>query len=300
MGWRACTTGERVDSARPCPRLTCSKHGPAGSDGWALPARPHVTALAFAGFVCPFLPNRESTSMPKEVECCRMCQNERLAPVLALGRQHLTGVFPRNLDQTITCGPLELVKCQGAGSCGLLQLGHSYDLNEMYGSNYGYRSGLNTLMVEHLARKSDLLQTLVPLAPDDLVLDIGSNDGTLLSNFPETSTRAGMDPTGEKFRRFYPSGVELVADFFSEEVFLSHFGPRKAKIITSIAMFYDLERPVDFAGQVARVLADDGVWHFEQSYMPSMLEKNAYDTVCHEHSDYYGLWQVSGSRTGAA
>ncbi len=110
--------------------------------------------------------------MPQVVECCRICNNERLAPVLSLGNEHLTGVFPLSPDEQITCGPLEIVKCQGPGACGLLQLGHSYDLEEMYGDSYGYRSGLNTSMVEHLKRKTKRLQTLVPLASGDLVLDI--------------------------------------------------------------------------------------------------------------------------------
>jgi hypothetical protein len=100
--------------------------------------------------------------------------------------------------------------------------------------------------------------------------------------------RIGIDPTGKKFQNYYPSEIKLVADFFSKDAYES-ITSKKAKIITSIAMFYDLENPINFAKDIEAVLADDGVWHFEQSYMPSMLRLNSYDTICHEHIEYYSL-----------
>lgn len=230
--------------------------------------------------------------MFQRIESCRICGNRELVSVLHLGDQHLTGVFPHSRDETLTCGPLELVKCHGDTACGLVQLHHSYASSELYGANYGYRSGLNKSMVEHLRAKVGANLQIAPVGPGDLVLDIGCNDGTLLSFYPETATRAGMDPTAAKFRKFYKPGIEVIADFFSAAEFRRHFGDRKAKIITSIAMLYDLENPIAFAEQVAAVLADDGIWHFEQSYMPTMLEVNAYDTICHEHLEYYGLAQI--------
>lgn len=223
---------------------------------------------------------------------CRICGNTNLTKVLSLGEQFLTGVFPKNTEDKITCGPLELVKCHGNEGCSLLQLAHSYDSSEMYGENYGYRSGLNQSMVKHLQMKVESIQRSVALKSDDLVLDIGSNDGTLLSFYSKSLTRVGMDPTAAKFRRFYQPEINVIADFFSAERFRREFGEKKAKIITSIAMFYDLEDPVTFVQQIGAVLAEDGVWHFEQSYMPSMLESNAYDTICHEHLEYYGLSQI--------
>lgn len=231
--------------------------------------------------------------MPHAIERCRVCGNSDLKPVLALGDQYLTGLFPKSLDEKITCGPLELVKCDGANVCGLVQLRHSYDLPELYGASYGYRSGLNASMVAHLREKVARVQTAAGgLTADDLVLDIGSNDGTLLGFYPETVTRVGMDPTAGKFREYYSPGIEVIPDFFSAAEFQRHFGQRKAKIVTSIAMFYDLEAPIPFVEQIASILDDDGIWHFEQSYLPAMLEANAYDTVCHEHLEYYGLKQI--------
>jgi cyclopropane fatty-acyl-phospholipid synthase-like methyltransferase len=230
----------------------------------------------------------------RRIDSCRICGNKNLVQVLHLGEQSLTGVFPRERSQPLTRGPLELVKCHGGGeACGLVQLRHSYDSTELYGENYGYRSSLNRSMVGHLREKMDALRSLVTLDENDLVLDIGSNDGTALSFYPDNLTRVGMDPTAAKYRQFYQPGVHVIADFFSSERFQREFGDRKAKIVTSIAMFYDLDRPLEFVEQVRQVLDDDGIWHFEQSYMPLMLAQTAYDTICHEHIEYYALRQVA-------
>ena len=235
--------------------------------------------------------------MYTEITRCRICGNDNLVLVLDLGNQQLTGVFPRDRNTTITAGPLELVLCTGSrdgAHCGLLQLRHSYDLREMYGLNYGYRSGLNQSMVKHLHGKVHTIRDMVSLAADDLIIDIGSNDSTLLQAYPADAglDLVGIDPTGAKFGKYYPSHVMLIPDFFSGELVRHNFGTRKAKVITSISMFYDLESPMDFMAQVRDSLADDGIWVFEQSYMPSMIDVNAYDTVCHEHIEYYGLRQI--------
>jgi hypothetical protein len=225
----------------------------------------------------------------KQIEKCRVSNSENLVPVLNIGDQELTGVFPKSRDEQITRGPLELVWCPESG---LLQLRHSYEASEMYGENYGYRSGLNQSMVDHLTSKVAYLQRLVDLKPRDTVLDIGSNDCTLLKAYtvPQLQ-RVGIDPTGKKFASYYPDDVQLVPDFFSAANYRST-GARPAKIITSIAMFYDLDDPISFGRQIEQCLADDGVWHFEQSYMPSMLRLNSYDTICHEHLEYYSLGVV--------
>jgi NDP-4-keto-2,6-dideoxyhexose 3-C-methyltransferase len=224
---------------------------------------------------------------------CRICGNARLVPVLDLGEQALTGVFPRTRGAAITRGPLRLVKCHGsADCCGLVQLAHTYDLDAMYGDSYGYRSGLNAAMVRHLADKVAWLRTRRPLQAGDLVLDIGSNDATLLAQYPADLTLLGIDPTTPKFQRYHPRHVTAVPDFFSAAAFRRAAGKRQARIVTSVAMFYDLPAPMQFVHDVASVLSDDGVWHFEQSYLPAMLAANAYDTVCHEHLEYYALRQV--------
>src|SRR5437868_13039213 len=212
------------------------------------------------------------------IESCRICGNTELVSVLHLGEQSLTGVFPRRPNQPLTKGPLELVKCHGGkDTCSLVQLRHSYSSSELYGENYGYRSSLNRSMVRHLRSKVESLRNVVELKEGDVVLDIGSNDGTTLSFYPANLTRVGMDPTAARFRDFYEPTIHVVADFFSAERFRSELGRRKAKIVTSIAMFYDLEQPLTFVKEVAAILDDCGIWHFEQSYTPLMLSQTAYD-----------------------
>jgi NDP-4-keto-2,6-dideoxyhexose 3-C-methyltransferase len=225
-----------------------------------------------------------------KINKCRICGNTNLLCVLDLGEQVLTGVFPKTRDAKITKGPLRLVKC--IGMCGLLQLEHSYDSSEMYGENYGYRSGLNPSMVAHLQAKVARILKQTHLLPGDIVVDIGSNDGTTLRAYPAFLTRMGFDPAGAKFAEYYPEGVQLVSDFFSAEL-LKKYGRRKVSVITSFSMFYDLEDPTRFMRDIYEVLADDGIWVFEQSYMPSMLQTGSYDTVCHEHLEFYALKQIA-------
>lgn len=221
-----------------------------------------------------------------EIEKCRISGSKNLITVLSLGEQYLTGVFPKSEDEEITKGPLDLVWCPDSG---LLQMKQSFSLDEMYGENYGYRSGLNSSMVKHLQQKSKTLQKIVNPTEEDLVLDIGSNDATSLKAYAGKFKKVGIDPTGNKFKEFYTEGTRLIPDFFSSEVFNRHFPGEKAKIITSIAMFYDLESPIKFVEEVESVLHDEGIWHFEQSYMPSMLRTNSYDTICHEHLEFYSF-----------
>jgi len=221
-----------------------------------------------------------------EIEKCRISGSKNLITVLSLGEQELTGVFPRSKSENITRGPLDLVWCPDSG---LLQMKQSYSLSEMYGDNYGYRSGLNASMVRHLTNKVKMLEKMVKLSDSDLVIDIGSNDATTLKAYSGKHKKVGIDPTGKKFIDYYTTDTDLIPDFFSAAVFKASFPQERAKIITSIAMFYDLEQPADFVRDIEACLADDGIWHFEQSYMPSMLRTNSYDTICHEHLEFYSF-----------
>jgi NDP-4-keto-2,6-dideoxyhexose 3-C-methyltransferase len=237
-----------------------------------------------------------SRPMFREIEACRICGNSDLIPILSLGEQYLTGVFPSVRNADLSRGPLELVACNCVGgrkACGLVQLRQTYNLGEMYGDNYGYRSSLNRAMVRHLEEKVRHLVERYPLKPGDLVLDIGSNDGTLLSFYPQLGvTVVGIDPIAKKFASFYAKHISLIPDFFSAELFRKKFGTKRARIITSIAMFYDLENPLGFMQDVASILDEEGIWHFEMSYLPAMLKSMAYDAICHEHLEYYSLRQI--------
>lgn len=224
--------------------------------------------------------------MFKEIKKCRISGSKNLITVLSLGEQYLTGVFPKSQSDEITKGPLDLVWCPDSG---LLQMKQTYSLDEMYGDNYGYRSGLNSSMVSHLTNKIHGLERLVELNENDLVIDIGSNDATALKAYTGKHRKVGIDPTGLKFKEYYTNDISLIPTFFSADAFRKDFPGLHAKIITSIAMFYDLENPMAFVKDIEAVLSDDGIWHFEQSYMPSMLRTNSYDTICHEHLEFYSF-----------
>ena len=232
----------------------------------------------------------------KKIEGCRICGNSQLDLILYLGEMALSGIFPKTKSEKVPTGPLTLVKCRETipgDSCGLVQLKETYNPDLMYGQNYGYRSGLNKSMVDHLHSKVKRILDHVTLSLNDIVVDIGSNDSTLLQAYPKEQTAlVGFDPTGEKFKKYYPDHITLFADFFSAETFQRKFENKKAKIITSIAMLYDLEKPLEFVRDVYDILSEDGIWVFEQSYMPLMLEVNSFDTICHEHLEYYRLKQI--------
>jgi len=237
----------------------------------------------------------------RTIDACRCDGNRNFWPILDLGEQALTGIFPAP-DEDVPAGPVELIKSDErmhsdpsvTEPAGLVQLRQSYNTELMYGDNYGYRSGLNQSMVRHLKRRAAHALQMGRPERGDLIVDIGANDGTTLKHFGRDSgfELVGIDPTGRKFEQHYPDWATLIPDFFSAETFRERFGERKAKVVTSFSMFYDLEDPTDFMRQVHACLADDGVWIFEQSYLLTMLEQNAYDTICHEHISYYALKQI--------
>jgi NDP-4-keto-2,6-dideoxyhexose 3-C-methyltransferase len=229
----------------------------------------------------------------REIRQCRACGSGVLHEVLNLGTQALTGVFPKSRTDSVATGPLQVVKCDSDSGCGLVQLRHTFDLDQLYGMNYGYRSGLNASMVEHLRANVAKIRKLNVLEDGDLVIDIGSNDGTTLAAYPaDKYSLVGIDPTGHKFSSFYPPHVKLIPEFFSADLVTKEGAGRTAKVITSFSMFYDLEDPTRFMREIEACLDDEGVWMFEQSYLPAMLRTNSFDTVCHEHLEFYCLKQI--------
>ena len=227
------------------------------------------------------------------IERCRICGSSQLNFVLDLGEQALTGVFPQSPTEQVPSGPLTLVKCdEESGGCGLVQLRQSYDGSLMYGENYGYRSGLNKSMIRHLQHRVQCAMEMASPEPGDFIIDIGSNDSTTLRFYPTDLELLGVDPTGEKFKEYYPTRVQLLPDFFKADLVAEKYPNRKAKIITSLAMVYDLDAPQEFVRDIHRLLDNEGIWVFEQSYLPLMLKQNAYDTICHEHIEYYALRQI--------
>ena len=232
--------------------------------------------------------------MFKTISKCRVCGNAAIETVMSLGDLSLTGVFPKSRNENITSGPVDLVMCIGESTCGLVQLKQSYNIEEMYGDNYGYRSGLNKTMVAHLETKVAKILSMNVLEDNDVIIDIGSNDCTTLNAYPKNKFELyGIDPSALKFSAYYPPEIRLIPDFFSADLVKQNLAGKEAKVITSFAMFYDLESPVDFARQIEKSLAPEGIWVFEQSYLPFMLKMNSFDTICHEHLEFYSLKQIN-------
>src|SRR4051794_10627945 len=221
---------------------------------------------------------------------CRICGSTSLRKVIDLGPQHLQGSFVKPGDdlpplRRIAC---VLVRCDPTAdenACGLLQMEHSVPPEILY-SSYWYRSGTNQTMRDHLSGIAKSALQLVR-KPRGVALDIGCNDGTLLKNYPKTWRRIGVDPSD--IAQEVKDGIQVVQDVFPSPELNRRFPKLKFDVITSIAMFYDLEDPVTFVRNIQASLAPDGVWIVEMSYMPSMLELNSYDTICHEHLEYYSL-----------
>ena len=213
---------------------------------------------------------------------CRSCKSKNLTNLYQLGKQTLTGIFPPKKNSKVTKGNLSMVICN---KCKLLQLEHNFNPNEMYGDNYGYMSSLNKSMMSHLKLKAISLRKRYNLTNKNYILDIGSNDGTFLSFFNNKFKLFGCDPTIKKFSKYYRKDINQLASFFSSKF----FNGKKFNLITSISMFYDLPDPLNFAKEINSVLQKDGVWHIELSYMPMMIKNRSYDTICHEHLEYYSL-----------
>lgn len=221
---------------------------------------------------------------------CRVCGNAHLKPVIDLGEQFLQGSF---VKQGLPVPPLRripmnLVLCdvsQDENACGLLQLRHSVPTPILYG-NYWYGSGTNETMRNHL--KGIVESALTIVRPDGgRALDIGCNDGTLLNAYGEGWEKWGVDPSD--IARKIAGQVNVVNTVFPSLEAAHRIGDRTFDCITSIAMFYDLDDPVDFVRNVAALLSAEGIWILEVAYLPLMLRMNAFDSICHEHLEYYSL-----------
>ena len=226
-------------------------------------------------------------------QTCRLCGSRALTPVVSLGDQYIGGAFakPDCTPPVQRRIPLDLVRCDPAldqDACGLVQMRHSVPPRVLYAS-YWYRSGVNQTMRDHLAGIAHTAEEIAGLKAGDLVLDIGCNDGTLLKSYRTAGIkRLGIDPSNV-VAHARAAGLQVVNDFFSASALRSVYPEQKPKVITSIAMFYDLENPHAFVADIKDSLDEAGVWVVELSYLPSMLEINSFDTICHEHLEYYSL-----------
>jgi len=225
---------------------------------------------------------------------CRNCKNKKFKKIIKLDPQPISSVYLSNKKYNLKKHPLNLYKCQ---NCELIQFSKLAPVKEMYGLTYGYRTSLSNLMINHMKNKYLNIKKRKILKNDSNVLDIGSNDGTFLNFFKKYNKKLNLyaiDPSAEKFKEYYKKNINLIVDFFSKKKIDLLFKkkkiePKKFSLITSYAMFYDIEDPNSFCKDIESLLEKDGIWISEFSYFPLLLKNLTYDQICHEHVTYYTL-----------
>ena len=222
-------------------------------------------------------------------DSCRVCNKKELEPILSLGKQHIVN-FLESSDQESIKVPLDLVLCnKKEGGCGLLQLRHTVSGELLY-RNFWYKSGVNQTMRDALRDITSKAEFLGNLKVGDLVVDIGANDGTLLRSYQKKGLiLVGFETATKLIKDTEKGTTKIINDFFNYNSYIKEFPDRKAKVITSIAMFYDLENPKEFVEDIVKILEEDGVWVIQMNYLTTMLENNAFDNIVHEHLEYYSL-----------
>lgn len=224
------------------------------------------------------------------IKRCRCCKKKKFQNFFNFGRMCLSTEFPLVNTKKLNKIPMNVKICQ---SCKLVQLQHNYDLKKLYNKDYGYKSGVNRTMNDHLETITKDIEKIINFKKKDVVLDIASNDATLLKKYKNKKiVKFGIDPTIKKFKSHYPKNYLKYAGFFNRKIF-EKITKKKAMAITSIAVFYDIPEPNKFVNDISKILHRDGVWVLEQSYFPKLFFNNAYDSLCHEHLTYFIFFQIN-------
>ena len=219
---------------------------------------------------------------------CRSCGSTNLTNILSLGLQYPSNFIELNsISDKREQIPLELIFCEKK-DCGLLQLKHTASRESLY-KEYWFRSGLNEKMVDALKDITKSVEKRISLSENDIVLDIGCNDGTLLRSYQSKVRLVGFEPASNLVDEAKEGTDLIINNFFSFYEFVQHFPNERIKVITSIAMFYDLEDPNSFVSDIVNCLDRDGIWIIQMAYLIPMLELNAFDNIVHEHLEYWSL-----------
>jgi len=221
---------------------------------------------------------------------CRLCGSNSLQDVFSLGEQYINDFVPKERINKGLKAPLELVMCK---KCTLLQLRHTAPQELLYTRHYWYRSGVTETMRCALRNITEEIEAMLPLRPGDVVLDIGANDGTMLANYTATGIhRVGCEPANNLVDMLRQNADYVMHDFWDYQRYMelaSQWGFGKAKVITAIGMFYDLEDPNKFIKDAQRALAENGVFVTQLMCLTPMLKNNDVGNICHEHLEYYSL-----------
>lgn len=214
-------------------------------------------------------------------------------PILKLGDHYVSDFL--NADETSadrTKYSLDLYMDEAIGAVRLKS--DTLPPPEAMWGRYWYRSGTNATMTKELGSIVAEITDRVNYKPGDIWLDIACNDGTLLKQVPADMVKVGIDPCDDEFYKESSKHGTVVQDYFSQAAWdKSGHGAKKAKVITCIAMFYDLDDPNPFIKDLEYVLDDDGVIVLQMSYTPLMLQQMAFDNICHEHVYYHSLNSIA-------
>ena len=219
-----------------------------------------------------------------KITSCRNCKSKYFSKLFTLGKMCFTGKFPKNLTTNIPKVVISLIMCK---SCKLVQLDRNFNPKYLYDTNYGYRTGINATMTQHVKGVVKESLKIVKLKKKDSVLDIASNDGTLLNFYKKNIFRVGIDPLIKKYKNQYKNINFGIQDFFSYKAIRKKKINKKFKIITALSMFYDLPNPNKFLEDVKKVLDKEGIIVLEHADLLSIIKNCQFDTICHEHLEYY-------------
>ena len=219
------------------------------------------------------------------IKKCRNCNSKSMVDLFNLGKIRFTGKFPKYKEK-IPHGELNLVMCR---SCKLVQLKHIFNMSYLYNKDYGYRTGINSTMSNHVKSVVKKISKIAKLKKGDNVLDIASNDATLLKNYDRGIKTWGIDPILSKFKKEYKKINYKISNFFNYKLILKKKNKVSFKIITALSVFYDLENPNIFLNGIKNLLHKDGLFYLEFQDLMKIIKHNMFDTICHEHLEYYSV-----------
>ena len=218
------------------------------------------------------------------IKKCRNCQGTFLKYLFSLGRLSYTGKFPKNNKIDVKKTDLTLIKCS---NCNLVQLNNNYNMKYLYNQDYGYRSGINNTMIKHMEKISKILCIKADVRSNDFVLDIASNDGTLVNFYDKNVNKVGIDPLIPRYKKYYKNIDYKIPNFFSLNILKKYKIKNKFKIITALSVFYDINNPHKFLKDINKILEDNGIFLLEYADLFSIIKYKMFDTICQEHVTYY-------------
>ena len=215
---------------------------------------------------------------------CKNCQSTKLQKIFSLGNLSFSGRFAKSFKENIPKEKLNLIYCS---ECTLVQLDRSFNPNYLYGKSYGYRTGINQTMTDHVKKTVKISSKMAKIKKNDHVLDIASNDATLLNFYPKSIITMGIDPLINKYKKYYKKINYKISNFFNIKQIQNIIYKKKFKIITALSVFYDLRNPNKFLYEVSQLLDKDGIFVLEHADLYSIVKNNIFDTICHEHLCYF-------------